>query len=167
MSTRSRIGMVQADGKVVSIYCHNDGYVQGVGDTLLHHYTDPKKVESLISLGDISSLHENIDPDPKGGEERFFDVKTYHWKTRPAKGKHSFDRPQMGVVVAYGRDRGEDPEIIKPRVDESAEAFTKGDVEEWGYLFKDGKWFYVDGHKETNRRRLKPLTEKVVTNPNL
>jgi hypothetical protein len=68
------------------------------------------------------------------------------------------------VVVAYGRDRGEDPETIKPRVDESVDAFTKSDVEEWGYLFKDGKWFVIDGHvgADADAQTLVPLTEEYI-----
>lgn len=34
MSTRSRIGMINPYGSVSSIYCHFDGYPEGVGKTL-------------------------------------------------------------------------------------------------------------------------------------
>ena len=33
MSTRSNIGIINADGSVTAIYCHNDGYPSGVGKT--------------------------------------------------------------------------------------------------------------------------------------
>lgn len=60
MSTRSRIGIIReanADRMVIeSIYCHFDGYPEGVGQTLIDHWTDPKKVNRLIALGDLSSL---------------------------------------------------------------------------------------------------------------
>ena len=47
-----------SDGKYParSIYCHFDGYIAGVGKTLLNHYTDPEKVNDLMRLGDLSSL---------------------------------------------------------------------------------------------------------------
>ena len=41
----------------------------------------------MISLGDISSLAESV---------------------KPVEGEHTFESPQEGVVVAYGRDRHED-----------------------------------------------------------
>jgi hypothetical protein len=56
MSTRSRIGILNDDRSVTSIYCHFDGYPSGVGAILVAHYHDTVKVRELISLGDISSL---------------------------------------------------------------------------------------------------------------
>lgn len=60
MSTRSRIAIEtrDTDGNQVinSIYCHFDGYPEGVGTTLFNHYTSKEKVTELIKLGDISSL---------------------------------------------------------------------------------------------------------------
>jgi hypothetical protein len=56
MATRSRIGIEHEDGMVESIYCHWDGYPSHNGSILQEHYRDPKKVEELIKLGDISSL---------------------------------------------------------------------------------------------------------------
>ena len=56
MSTRSRIAIENQDGSVTSIYCHHDGYTDGVGKMLEKWYTTQAKVEALIELGDISSL---------------------------------------------------------------------------------------------------------------
>lgn len=58
MSTRSRIGKLNPDGSILSVYCHSDGY--GVGETLKEHYTDIKKIDALLALGDISSLAAEI-----------------------------------------------------------------------------------------------------------
>jgi hypothetical protein len=57
MSTRSRIGILQEDGSVKSIYCHYDGYPEGVGQTLMQNYTSPVEVMELVNKGDMSSLH--------------------------------------------------------------------------------------------------------------
>ena len=121
MATRSRIAMECTDASgnkiVKSIYCHWDGYPEGVGATLQKHYLDREKVAALIELGAISSLEKEVAP----------------------TGPHSFDRPQPGVVVAYHRDRGEDP--IDPRVDASVSDFFNSDIEQYGYLFTDeGEW---------------------------
>ena len=60
MSTRNRIGIKLKDGMVESIYCHCDGYLEGVGQTLIAHYNDEKKVKKLIAMGDMYSLAESI-----------------------------------------------------------------------------------------------------------
>jgi hypothetical protein len=58
MATRSRIAIQYENGPIESVYCHFDGYPQGVGATLLEHYTDKNKVAALISLGSLSSLDQ-------------------------------------------------------------------------------------------------------------
>ena len=60
MATRSRIGIENENGTISSIYCHFDGYPEGVGKTLKENYTDRDVVKSLIELGDISSLGDDI-----------------------------------------------------------------------------------------------------------
>lgn len=117
MSTRSVI-IVRQGGKYKGIYCHSDGYVSGVGATLLAHYTNQAKVEQLISLGDLSRLGAEVAPNPGVN--------------------HSFQRRAEGVSVAYGRDRGEQgtdavegttPESVRFRFDH-----------DYAYLFEDGAW---------------------------
>ncbi len=59
MATRSRIAVELEKGKVISVYCHNDGYIDGVGEDLVKSFpngTDPKIVESFIKEGDRSSI---------------------------------------------------------------------------------------------------------------
>lgn len=56
MATRSFIGKICADGTVSGIYCHYDGYIDGVGKMLRTHYTTSIGVEELLALGDISTL---------------------------------------------------------------------------------------------------------------
>ena len=59
MSTRCRIAIEDKNGKVRSIYCHHDGYLQGrysVGQILLNHYKNKAKINALMELGDLSSL---------------------------------------------------------------------------------------------------------------
>lgn len=59
MSTRSRIGILQEDGSVKSIYCHYDGYVEHTGKTLAKHYTSPAEVDALIERGDLRFINAN------------------------------------------------------------------------------------------------------------
>jgi hypothetical protein len=129
MATRSRIGIetTNASGNKVikSIYCHFDGYPSGVGKMLMENYTDPKKVESLISLGDISFLQEEIVP----------------------TGPHSFASPQPGVTVAYHRDRGE--RFISPKIDSSVSEFFRNQDSSYSYLFtEEGEWLFKASGRE-------------------
>lgn len=87
MATRCVIGIIRKNGSIECISCHNDGYLQGVGDVLLEHYTDQNKIEHLLKLGDLSALRENIEP-----------IKGVH---------HSFNYPDDYTTIAYGRDRGD------------------------------------------------------------
>jgi len=88
MSTRSYIGVQNQDGSIVSIYCHFDGYPEGVGATLLQSWTDPDRLHDLMGLGDLSILGSEL------GEQHDFD-------------QHSRVEEQRTWCLAYGRDRGE------------------------------------------------------------
>lgn len=56
MSTRCLIGRENSDRTIDYIYCHYDGYIDGVGKDLVENYNNPKKVDELIALGDLSCL---------------------------------------------------------------------------------------------------------------
>lgn len=61
MSTRSNIGIKRKNGNVEVVYCHNDGYLSYNGKMLLDNYQDLDKINSLIDLGDMSYLKEDIE----------------------------------------------------------------------------------------------------------
>ena len=65
MSTRAAIGMKQPDGKIWSIYVHNDGFVASVGVILAGWYDTRKRVNALLKLGALSSLGENTQAESK------------------------------------------------------------------------------------------------------
>lgn len=135
MSTRSRIGMEMPDGKIKSIYCHWDGYPEGVGKTLENSYTDPKKVEELLDLGDISSLGSFYDKEISKADWTKFD------ETDPAK-REELIKKSADCTISY-KDRGED---CPARVDENEIEFIEKAgrcCEEYMYLFKkdySGVW---------------------------
>lgn len=56
MSTHSRIGIVLPSHQILSIYCHHDGYLEGVGKTLRTYYALEDAAMELVLLGDLSSL---------------------------------------------------------------------------------------------------------------
>lgn len=128
MSTRSYIGIELDDGRILGSYCHSDGYLTYNGAMLLDHYSDRAKVEKLISLGDMATLNECIDPNPDFA--------------------HSFEDRQEGVTVFYGRDRrekGTEPKIIDLDDINSPDSWI-----EYCYVYgKDGKWrYFVCGQSE-------------------
>ena len=119
MATRSTIALEFADGTIGQVYCHWDGYPENNGRILVENYKDHKKVQALIDLGDISNLAPNVEAAPDTG--------------------HTFNDPVDGVVVAYGRDRGETG--IGKNSHSSVPGFFNGDIEEYGYLFtQEGQW---------------------------
>jgi len=128
MATRSSIAMKTENG-IRGIYCHWDGYPEHNGDILSKHYIDPAKVKSLIDLGDISALRNQI------GQKHSFDA------------KYSEEPELNGMfddwTLAYHRDRGEDWASTAPQtyatVKEWQEAF-EGSGCEYFYLFDNNKW---------------------------
>jgi hypothetical protein len=84
MATRSRIAVELEKGRVISVYCHNDGYITGVGLDLIKKFplmTDPKIVEAFIREGDRSSIDlsyaewrgEKCPPQKRASVALFFD----------------------------------------------------------------------------------------------
>lgn len=117
MATRSFIGMLE-NGVLRGIYCHWDGYPSNNGRILVNHYTDVNKIKSLIELGSLSGLDENINPITEN---------------------HSWSNPEKNVCIAYHRDRGEELTI---------EEFTNlKDLKEYAtwidyiYIYMNEKWY--------------------------
>ena len=135
MATRSNIGIVNQDGSITGIYCHYDGYTEYVGKILLNHYTTADIVNELLKLGNLSQLCENVNPTET----------------------HTFDKPQDGVCVAYGRERGEkDQEAIVFEDLGEFEDSAKNSWADYQYLFEDGKWSYRNVNNTLGWRELTP-----------
>ncbi len=58
MGTRSTIALEFADGSVSQVYCHWDGYLDGVGRQLVEDYSNPFELQKVIDQGDMSSIGE-------------------------------------------------------------------------------------------------------------
>ena len=56
MATRSRIGVVLPNGIVQSVYCHNDGYPEGVGQRLVDTIDSYEKAKAFVDEGDHSTV---------------------------------------------------------------------------------------------------------------
>ena len=129
MGTRSLIGKIEADNTVTAVYCHWGGDPSENGVILNTYYTDKSKIDELISLGGMSSLAKNINPNPDT--------------------VHVWGCPQEDVCVFYHRDRGEELDI---RHYDSVEDFV-GNPNEWDieyfYLYNGTGWecYEPDGTK--------------------
>ena len=86
MGTRSAIGYKTPEGKVRAKYSHYDGYPAFTGCMLQKNYQEARKIAQMVELGDQSFLAPNV---------------------FPSSDAHSFETPEEGVIVFYGRDRGE------------------------------------------------------------
>lgn len=122
MATRSTIAVLNPNGTVSQIYCHWDGYLEWNGRILVENYNTLERVQELIALGDLSSLHENI---------------------QSTTDSQTCEDPEPNVGVYYGRDRGESG--VEPRVYDSLEDYIENfQREEFNYLFQAGEWTYTE-----------------------
>lgn len=129
MSTRSIIAYKTKEGQYRTIYCHWDGYLSYNGAMLLDHYNQYDRVSVLVGLGDISSLKEEINPEPNQ--------------------EHTFEKPQQNVTVFYGRDRGE-KNVGSHLHNTLQEVFDRYNQSwcEYLYVFEDGKWYVTENTNE-------------------
>ena len=135
MGTHSRIGVMHGD-KVKSIYCHWDGYLEGVGEILLKQY-DSARANHLVALGDLSSLRANI------GEKHAFSQFEV-----PAEEVEAFKALTEDMCTFYGRDRGE--KGVEFKVAQTfAEFLEQCDNcgAEYYYIMRDGTWYCGDTYE--------------------
>jgi len=132
MGTRCFIGIEMESFAIVGIYNHYDGYLSGVGATLLQHYDVETKVWKLIGCGDRSSLGDIPERGLKLTKLADDDADTY------SNGPYNL-------------------EDAVPRFEISVEAiFAHQSDFEYAYVYshKLGKWQYAT----YNDSRLKDLT---------
>ena len=109
--------ILQTEDGYKSIAVYSDGDPSHTFNMLKEHYTDRKKVESMIALGSLSFLEPSIEC-PEG---------------------HSFDTRIPGYTVFYHRDRGEeDMEAIFNK------SLYEHKENSYSYLYTlDGNWEVV------------------------
>jgi hypothetical protein len=117
MATRSRIAVELEKGRVISVYCHNDGYISHVGKRLMEKFpngTDPNEVEDFINEGDRSTVDlsykalrdENCPPQNSESVSSFFngDIEEYGY-LYTAEGewivKKEYSNEKDPVALAY------------------------------------------------------------------
>ena len=88
MSTSSRIAVVESPSKVLSIYCHSDGYIEGNGICLQEYYNSQEKALEIIKQNDCSYLCSTIE------ESRFYNT----WRNENTK---SVEHPSIESCLDY------------------------------------------------------------------
>ena len=68
MSTRARIGLLQEDLSVLSVYHHWDGYPEWLGMTLEEHFNTYEKASELIDGGNMGCCYSDSEYDAETGE---------------------------------------------------------------------------------------------------
>lgn len=98
MSTRSSIAILTADSKIKSIYCHSDGYPEGVGAMLTENYNTPELAQAIIDQNDCSALHETIETSRFYNTWRNENTQALKWKTIQEWRKYAGD---TGLEYTY------------------------------------------------------------------
>lgn len=137
MATRSIIAAKQDNGTFKAIYCHWDGFVQGVGKILFDHYKDKKMVNQLLSLGHISALGIKPIEDPNG----------WDYKKR---------NTDLTVTYKSRGDKGVEPEILRGKKRACVTQYGGKMGAEFIYLFENNKWYVQCGMSI-----FKPLEDKI------
>jgi len=112
MATRYRVGILQEDGAIKSVYGHWDGYPESAGKILTKKFNTKEKVEELIAGGDISCLETDTD-----------------WK----------GNRREGTFTLYYKDRGDlDCGSLTSEDDFNYFQLTRNCDGEFAYLFDPG-----------------------------
>tara|TARA_R100000900_G_scaffold84523_2_gene66566 strand:+ start:4272 stop:4793 length:522 start_codon:yes stop_codon:yes gene_type:complete len=120
--TRWLVGIEQPNGKITSTYGHYDGYPEWAGKHLKKYYNNPAKAKELLKLG--KSGISTIGPKIKGNKD------------------HSFEKPNKGVTVFYGRDRGEKGRMTSNWGNRDKVKFDSGEEYAYIYNLKEKQWYY-------------------------
>jgi len=121
MATRARIGLLQDDLSVLSVYHHWDGYPEWLGVTLKKHFNTYEKASELIDGGNMGCCYSDSEYNAETGEQISVEPRATY----------------------YGGD--EEAPILSKNFDE----FTRIDCwQEYSYVFVKDRWeAYSINHK--------------------
>jgi hypothetical protein len=114
MATRSTIAVQNEDGTVERIYCHWDGYLDGVGDTLATSFDSLELAKAVVALGDCSVV---------SGACNISEIESYHGKGEP------FDDVAPKKFA---------------NLKEYKQSIADGEGQEYNYIFTKGEWYLND-----------------------
>ena len=122
MSTRSLIGKLNEDGSVDYVYCHSDGYLAGVGKTLVDFY-GKSNIDRLLALGDLSYLGNNPVSKPE------------LWRELDLSGEYSRSYRDRGDQGAEAKEAASREDFVDK---------AEGAAAEYAYLLTGSGWEYLE-----------------------
>ena len=130
---------IPQDAEYIGVYHHWDGYITGVGKTLLESYTDYDTILNLLIMGDISSINGGVNS-YQGWRN---DVCPARFITPKSKGGHwvSHKEPKL-VTNKFGEQVKEYGHWVKRAMMKKGALDSKNAlIEEYAYLFDGEKWW--------------------------
>jgi len=133
MSTRAHIWYVDEQGKIKTVYCHQDWYVEYTGKLLKDFYWNNKLVKDLVDGWAIYTLGK------VKGEQIKYEISDEF-------SKKYFDWDYWKQTIYFDRDRGmsDEKEIFSfNSVNSYKKTWYMLNAIEYSYLFKDNKWLVL------------------------
>lgn len=163
MGTRSIIAMENNEGMlttVSAILCHYDGNPEYNGVILSRDYTDPSKVQKLISLGNLDHLGSKVEPDrttkmfgaswQEGTNKKYNELIDTLSELKTDLGSEVDQQLRDSArnhTIAYQRDCGQTGNqchsynSVDELMNDNSDYMM---CVEYIYLFRNGKWSFYD-----------------------
>ena len=130
---------IPQDAEYIGVYHHWDGYITGLGQTLLESYTDYDTILNMLIMGDLSTINGGVASYQGWRNEdcpaRIITPKTKvnHWV--------SYEEPKL-VINKYGEQEKEWGHYVKRAIMKKGALDSKNALqEEYAYLFDGKKWW--------------------------
>lgn len=130
---------IPQDAEYIGIYHHWDGYITGVGQTLLESYTDYDTILNLLIMGDISTINGGV-TSYQGWRNEVCSTRIITPKTKLTYCK-SYKKPKI-VTSQYGTKEEVYWHYVKHSIMKKGVLDSKNALrEEYAYLFDGEKWW--------------------------
>lgn len=131
--------IIPQDAEYIGVYHHWDGYITGVGQTLLESYTDYDTILNMLIMGDISTINGGV-TSYQGWRNEDCPARII---TPKSKASHwvSYKEPKL-VINKFGEQVKEWGHYVKRAIMKKGALDSKNALqEEYVYLFDGEKWW--------------------------
>lgn len=108
------------------------------------------RIGVVTKTGEVKSVYCHWDGYPKGVGK---DLLSMEFKDVDEV-EAFIDQGDRSTVETSYKERGED---CPPRINKNEADYWKSDLEEWGYLYKEGEWFVLDSNNKLSILKLKDI----------
>ena len=130
---------IPQDAEYIGVYHHWDGYITGVGQTLMESYTDYDTILNMLIMGDLSTINGGVISYQGWRNENYPariitpKTKVNHWV--------SYKEPKL-VINKSGEQKKEWGHYVKRAILKKGELDSKNALQgEYAYLFDGKKWW--------------------------